>query len=79
MQARAVITTPFPTVRETAREMRVGQARLRWLERLMTAIARGREGQVMRVLALGGPARPRAKRETTAGRSAPKRRRADGR
>lgn len=79
MPARAVITTPFPTVRETAREMGVGEARLRWLERLMTAIARGREGRVMRILALGGTARPRVKRATAAGRSATKRKRTDGR
>jgi hypothetical protein len=43
MASKAVITTPFPTVRETAREMGVAEARVRWLSKLILAIVAGRD------------------------------------
>lgn len=44
MPAKAVITTPFPTVQETAKEMGVAEKRVRLLSRLMMAIVRGTGG-----------------------------------
>ncbi len=69
MPAKAVITTPVPTVQETAREMGVAKARVRQLRRLMTAIVEGRDGRVVRFLtrtAPPGPERRAARRKQTA-------------
>ena len=44
MPVKAVIITPFPTVEETAREMGVGEKRVRQLTRLVAAIVEGRSG-----------------------------------
>ena len=45
MPAKVMITTPMPTVEETAREMGVSRKRVRQLARLMTAIMEGRPGK----------------------------------
>ena len=79
MQAKIVITTRFPTVEETAREMGVGERRVRQLRRLMMAIVQGRDGRIVRFLTAGGTAAPRAKKKTTAKHDTAKRKRTAGR
>ena len=73
MPAKAVITAPFPTVRETAKEMGVAEKRVRQLRRLMTAIVEGRDGRVARFLAVTGTAVSRATRRAAAKRRVTKR------
>jgi hypothetical protein len=64
--AKAVITTPFPTVQETAREMGVTEKRVRLLEKLVAAIVEGRDGRVARFLTASGMAASRTKRRSAA-------------
>lgn len=59
MPARAVITTPYPSVAETAKEVCVGKKRVRELARLMQAVAAGRIGK-------GRARRPKARLKTKA-------------
>lgn len=75
MPAKAMITTPFPTVQETAKEMGVTEKRVRQLRRLMTAIVEGRDGRVVRFLTATGTATARAKRRAAAKRGVTKRKR----
>ncbi|OLC65859.1 MAG: hypothetical protein AUH69_08455 [Actinobacteria bacterium 13_1_40CM_4_65_12] len=79
MPAKAVITTPFPTVQETAREMGVAAKRVRLLRKLMTTIVKGQDGRVVRFLTHGGMAASRAKRRAAAKGSVTKRKRASHR
>lgn len=67
MPAKAMITTPFPTVQETAKEMGVTEKRVRQLERLMTAIVEGCDRRVVRTLTrtANSRAKRRAKRGVT--------------
>ena len=65
MGAKAVITTPFPTVQETAREMGVAAKRVRLLRKLMAAITEGKDD---RLRIVGGTAALKAQRRP-AGRS----------
>ena len=73
MPAKAVITAPFPTVQETAKEMGVAEKRVRQLRRLMTAIVEGRDGRVVRFLTVTGAAASRAKRRAAVKRRVTKR------
>ena len=68
MPAKAVITAPFPSVEETAREMGVADQRVRQLRRLVTAIVEGRDGRVVRFLAPRERAVRKAKKKVTAKR-----------
>ena len=65
MPAKAVITAPFPTVQETAKEMGVARARVRQLRRLMAAIVEGRDGRVARFLTGTAPAGPKRRAVAT--------------
>lgn len=71
MPAKAVITAPFPTVQETAKEMGVAKQRVRQLRRLMAAIVEGRDRRVVRFLTGTGTAEP--KRRAAARRRVAKR------
>ena len=73
MRAKAVITTPFPMVQETAKEMGVTEKRVRQLRRLMTAIVEGRDGRVVRFLTVSGAGASKAKRRVAAKRRVTKR------
>lgn len=71
MQPRTVIATPYPSIRATAEEVGVGQARVHQLRRLMEAIARGQTVVSLALLGTRRSARHKAARVRKAGTRRP--------